>query len=58
VGKTKRRRPLRRSGRRKEDNIKMELRGREWGSTDCINLVQDRDYWRALVKTVMDLWFQ
>jgi hypothetical protein len=48
-------RPLERPGRRWEDNIKMVLQevGR-WG-TDWIDMVQDRDRWRALVNAVMDL---
>jgi hypothetical protein len=40
-----------------EDNIKMDLRDLEWGSMDWIHLAQDRDQWRALVKTVMNLRF-
>jgi hypothetical protein len=37
------------------DNIEMDLREIEWGSTDCIDLAQERDKWRALVNTVMNL---
>jgi hypothetical protein len=49
----KRKRPLRRRGRRWEDNIKMNLRqtGRDY--EDWINLAKDRDQWRALVETIM-----
>jgi hypothetical protein len=28
-----------------------------WGSVECIQLVQDRGRWRALVNTVMNLQF-
>jgi hypothetical protein len=45
-----------RSRRRWEDNIKMHLREIEWGGVDWIHLAQDRDEWRALVNTVMNLW--
>jgi hypothetical protein len=37
------------------DNIKMDLREIGWDGMDWINLAQDRDQWRALVKTVMNL---
>jgi hypothetical protein len=38
-----------------EDNIKMDLRGIEWSGMDWIGLAQDRDRWRVLVNTVMNL---
>jgi hypothetical protein len=41
--------------RRWEDNIKMDLREIWFGDVDRINLAQDRDRWRALVNTVMNL---
>jgi hypothetical protein len=37
------------------DNIKMDLRGIGWGGVDWIDLDQNRDQWRALVNTVMNL---
>jgi hypothetical protein len=36
-------------------NIKMDLREIGWGGMDWIDLSQDRDRWRALVNTVMNL---
>jgi hypothetical protein len=53
VGTPERKRPLGRSRRRWADNIKMDLREVEWDGLDLIDLVQDRDQWRALVNTVM-----
>jgi hypothetical protein len=38
------------------DNIKMDLREIGWGGMDWIYLAQDRDHWKALVNTVMNLW--
>jgi hypothetical protein len=55
VGKTEGRRPLERPRRRLENNIKMEFREVWWGGVDWIDLVQDRDRWRAVVYTVMNL---
>jgi hypothetical protein len=47
--------PLGRPRRRWEDRIRMDLRKIGWGSVDWIQLAQDRDRWRALVNTVMNL---
>jgi hypothetical protein len=55
VGKPEGKRPLGRIRRRREDNIKMDLRGIEWGGIDWIDLARNRDQWRALVNTVMNL---
>jgi hypothetical protein len=37
------------------DNIKMDLREIEWDGMDWIDLAEDRDQWRALVNTVINL---
>jgi hypothetical protein len=50
VGKPERKRPLRRPRRRWVDNIKMDLGEIGWDDRDWIELAQDRDRWRALVK--------
>jgi hypothetical protein len=55
VGKSEEKRPLRRPRRRWEDNIKMNLREIEWDGMDWIDLDEDRDQWRALVNTAMNL---
>jgi hypothetical protein len=55
VGKPEGRRPLGRSRRGWEDNIKMDLWEIGFGVVDWIHLAQDRDTWQALVNTVMDL---
>jgi hypothetical protein len=56
VGKPERKRPLGRPRYRWVDKIEMNLRGTGWGGMDWINLAEDRDQWRALVNTVMNLW--
>ena len=48
-------RPLGRPRRRWEDNIKMDLQEVRGGCGDWMELVQDRDSWRTLVNTVMNL---
>jgi hypothetical protein len=55
VGKLEGRKPLGRPRRRLEDNIKMDLREVGWGGAHWIDLAEDRDRWRALVYTVMNL---
>jgi hypothetical protein len=55
VGKPERRRPLGRPKRRWVDNIKMDLREIGWDGVDWVDLAQDRDHWRDLVNTVMNL---
>jgi hypothetical protein len=55
VGKPEGKRTLGRTGRRWVENIKIDLRGRVWDSTDWIDLAQDRDQWRTLMNTVMNL---
>jgi hypothetical protein len=56
VGKSEGKRPLGRSIRRWVGNIKMDFRRIRWDGMDWIDLAQDRDQWRALVNTVMNLW--
>jgi hypothetical protein len=56
VGKPEGKRPLGRPRRRWVDNIKIYLKGIEWGDMDWIDLAQNRDHWKALVNTVMNLF--
>jgi hypothetical protein len=55
VGKPGGKRPLERPRRRWVDNIKMYLREIGWDGVDWIDMAQDRDQWRALVNTVLNL---
>jgi hypothetical protein len=55
VGKSEGKRPLGRPGSSWVDIIKMNLRVIGWNDMDWIELAQDRDQWRALVNTVMNL---
>jgi hypothetical protein len=55
VGKPEEKRPQGRSRCRWVDNIEMDLREVGWDGMDWIDMAQDRDQWRALVNTVMNL---
>jgi hypothetical protein len=48
VGKPEAKRSLGRQRYRWVDNIKMDLLEMGWGGMDWIDLVQNRDQWRAL----------
>jgi hypothetical protein len=55
VVKPEGKRPLGRPRLRWMDNIKMYLRKIRWSGMECIDLAQDRDQWRVLVNTAMNL---
>jgi hypothetical protein len=54
VGKPEGTRPLGRPRRRWEDNITRDLQEVGGGCGDWMERAQDRDWWRALVSTVMN----
>jgi hypothetical protein len=55
VGKLERMRPLRRPRRRWEDNIRIDFTEVGWEGGNWFQVAQDRDQWRALVNTVINL---
>jgi len=55
VGNPEGKTPVRRSRRRWEDTIKMDLREIYCEGVDCMHLAQDEVQWRAVVNTVMTL---
>jgi hypothetical protein len=55
VGRPEGKRPLGRSRRRWEDNIKMDLREIGIEGANWIRLARDRGQWWAFVNTVMNL---
>jgi hypothetical protein len=55
VQKPEGKRPLERPRHRWVDNIKMDLREIGCDGMDWLELAEDRDHWRALVNTVMNL---
>jgi hypothetical protein len=55
VGKPEGQRPLARSRCWWVDNIRMDLGEVGWGDVDWIGLAQDRNRWRALVNSVLNL---
>jgi hypothetical protein len=55
VGKPEGKRSLGRPRRRREDEIRMDLREIGFGGVDWIRMSQDRDRWWAVVSAVMNL---
>jgi len=55
VGKPEGSRPFGKLRCRWEDNIKMDLQEAGCGGMDWIEVVHDRERWRALVNAVMNL---
>jgi hypothetical protein len=55
VGRPEGKRPLGRPRRRSVDNIRMDLGEVGWGDVDWIDLAQDRNRWRALVNSELNL---
>jgi hypothetical protein len=55
VGKSEERKPLGRPRHRWRDDIKLDIKEIEWEDMNWIHLAQDRDQWRALVNTVMNI---
>jgi hypothetical protein len=54
VGKPEGKRLLGRPRYRWVDNIRMDLVEVGWGDVDWIGLAQDRNRWRAVVKSVLN----
>jgi hypothetical protein len=48
IGKREGKRPLNRPRRRREGNIRMDLREIGWEIVGCIHLVQDKEQWWVL----------
>jgi hypothetical protein len=55
MGKKEGKMPLGRPRRRWVDNIRMDFVDVGWGDVDWIGLAEDRDRWRALVNSVLNL---
>jgi hypothetical protein len=55
VGKPEGKRPLGTPRRRWVDNIRMDLGEVGWGNVDWIDLAKDRNRWRDVVNSVLNL---
>jgi hypothetical protein len=56
TGKPTGKRPLGRPRRRREDNIRMDLKEIGINTRNRVDSTQDRDYWRFLVNAALNLW--
>ena len=54
VEKHEGKRPLGRPRSAYKDNIKIDLREIEWEGTDCVNVAQVREKWRANLNMVIN----
>jgi hypothetical protein len=54
-GKSEGKRPLGRHWHRWKDKVKMNLKEIGWEDLDWVHLTQDKDQWRGLMNTVMNL---
>jgi len=57
VRKHEGKRPHGRPSHRRKDNIQMDLKETGYEDVDLIDLTQDRNQWRALVNTLMNIRF-
>jgi hypothetical protein len=55
VGKPKGKKPIGIPRCRWVDHIRMDLREVEWGDVDWIGLAKNRNRWRAVVNSVLNL---
>jgi hypothetical protein len=58
MGKPEGKRPLGRSRRRWEDNIKVDLQEVRCEGMDWIDVAQDRESWRTILNAVINLLVQ
>jgi hypothetical protein len=56
VGKPEGKRPLGRPRRMWVNNIKMDIEEIGWYGVDWIDMAQDREQWRVIVSTVMNVY--
>ena len=55
IGKPTGKRLLWRPRHRREDNIRMDLKGIGINTRNWVDSAQDRDYWRALVNVALNI---
>ena len=55
TGKPTGKRPLGRPRRRRENNIRMDLKEQGINTRNWVDSAQDRDYWRVLVNAALNI---